>query len=434
MLQLMEELRLDNDRDVSTMKNVLWSEEDIRVSPDGFLFVVNPEQYSLDEEQPILLHTTSALLQELYPSRNIHDIFSRPGFVSEETVGCERCGKKFAGNHKIENDNPEVNGGKPIPTEYRIYQRLEPIENLPNRIHAALQDIRNFRHRVGGCRSDYSKKKSGKIRALQRQQNHLLRSTTEANSENSEARGPDAETRIEDGEEKPNREEFASANGGEDDTEEDEAIVVKLARTINSIRALFPHLLPVLNHERRSDKKLVIGNIRYKTKRNGAMCWLLGTESYSTCNLKRLNTAQDDIKHILESFIEIEVATEIAKDPKGSPSYWSVQWIKDLVKHSNPAVPSPQRVLAAKTGVSEEIVSSRGLSCDQMISVCGEASSEGMEQQYKKAVKKVQQRLSHVLESRFHGARVSITVTFHCFFYLLAIIGLTSANLTLLYS
>lgn len=402
------------------MNNLLWSEEEIRVSPDGFLLVINPDEYSLDEEQPILLHTTSTLLRQLYPSRTNRDIFSRSGFVSEETIESDNnCREESDPIHKIENGDTVAKARKSIPTEYEIYQSLERVENLANRIHSALQDIRNFRHRIKVCRSDFFKE-SGKIRALQLQQNHLLMSNTKANGENSEARESNGVSRIDQGEGTPKSEGCAPGDGGEIDTDEaqleEEAISIKLTRTINSIRALFPHLLPILNHERRNDKKLMIGNIRYKTKRNGAMCWLLGTESYSSCTLKQWSIAQDHVKHILESLIQIEVATEVGKDPRGSPTYWSVQWVKDLVKRSNPALPSPLRILGAEIGVSEERLKSRGLFCDQIISVSEDASMEGMDQQYKKAVKKIQQRLSHVLTSRFHGARVSISVLFCGFF------------------
>jgi len=379
------------------MDNLLWSEDEIKVSSEGFLLVVDPQEHSLDEEQPILLHSTSACLRELYPKREISEILLRSGFESEddgeETVTTGESASMenpevvspADENQKNEVGQPDVAAAKPIPPQYRIYQRLDRVENLANRTHSALQDIRNFRHRVGGCRSDYSKG-SEKIRALQFQQNHLLRSNSEANSEES-----------------------VTQDGSKNDADKaEEPIVIKLARTINSIRALFPHLLPILNHERLSDKKLVIGKIRYKTRRNGAMCWLLGTESFDSCSMKRVVTAQGDTKHILEAFLGIELAAEISKDPKGSPSFWSKLWIENVVKHSNPSLISPLKVLATNSGASEERIEDEGRSCDTIISEREKASSEGLDQQYKKAVRKIHQRLSNVLTSRFHGARLSI--------------------------
>ena len=392
------------------MDNLLWSEDEIKVSSEGFLLVADPQAHSLDEEQPILLHSTSACLQELYPKRSISEILLRSGFESEDSLSEDDAEETVTTgdsasmenpevvspadeNQKNEVDQPDVTAAKRIPPQYKIYQKLDRVENLANRIHSVLQDIRNFRHRVGGCRSEYSKG-SEKIRALQFQQNHLLRSNSETNSEES-----------------------VTEDGSKNDADKaEEPIVIKLARTINSIRALFPHLLPILNHERLSDKKLVIGKIRYKTRRNGAMCWLLGTESFDSCTLKRVVTAQGDTKHILEAFLGIELAAEISKDAKGSPSFWSISWIENVVKHSNPSLISPLKVLATKSGAGEERIEDAARSCDTIISEREKASTEGLDQQYKKTVRKIHQRLSNVLTSRFSGARVSIGVAFASLF------------------
>ena len=436
--------------DASVMENLLWSEKEIKVSHDGFLLVVDPKAYSLDEEQPLLLHTTCVLLRELYPSREIPEIFLRSGFESEEKVSSEDSVDGSAtrsdsalgvetkpispANEKetIKIENPDVKGGRVIPAEYEQYQGLDRIENIPNRIHSALQDIRNFRHRVGGCRSDFSRG-SGKIRALQLQQDHLLGSNSETNDENPQVGNQNGANRLDQGEQNPNGEESIPGDGVANGADNEEPIVIKLARTINSIRALFPHLLPILNHKRRNDKKLVIGKIRYKTKRNGAMCWLLGTESYSVSTLKRLTIAQDDTRHILETFIDIELAAEISKDPMGAPSYWSTSWIEHIVKRSNPALPSPLKILADKSGISEALIESTALSCDTIIAAREKSSTEGLDQQYKKAVRKIHQRLSNVLTSRFHGARVSICMLFFSFLLSAwAIVYLTETIRTLL--
>lgn len=400
------------------MENLLWSEEEIKVSSDGFLFIVDPKATFLNEEQPLLLHTTLVLLQELYPSREIQAIFSRPGFESEDiSEDCAEDGTlpksdstsveepksipQADEKDKIHSDPPEVKSEKAtIRAEYKKYQRLDRVENLSNRIHSALQDIRNFRHRIHGARSDPTRENE-KIKALQFQQEHLLRVNSEMNGEN-----------IDQGERDSKNEVGTPEDGGRNDPDniqfEDESITVKLARTINSIRALFPHLLPILNHPRRNDKNLVIGKTRYKTKRSGPMCWLLGTESFSSCTLKQVIAAQDDTKHILEAFIDIELASEISKDFKGSPLYWSTSWIEHVVKRSNPAVPSPMKVLAAKSDKSEADIRHAACSCDIIISARENASTQGLDQQYKRAVRKIHQRLSNVLTSRFHGARVSV--------------------------
>jgi hypothetical protein len=409
------------------MDAMLWSEEEIKVSADGFLLVVNPEAYLLNEEQPLLLHTTVGLLQALYPALGIHEIFLRSGFESEEvfedgldgtvtrseSTSVEGPKPVPLTDKKQETDNgySDVKAGKASPpSKYKIYQTLDRVENLSNQINSTLQDIRNFRHRVNGSRSD-STRENQKIRSLQFQHKDSLRTNSKINGDNAEIGNQNTTyNRRDQGEQKSKSEACAPADGGRDDAEnvrfEEESITIKLARTFNSIRALFPHLLPILNHPRRNDKNLVIGKIRYKTKRNGPMCWLLGTESFSSCTLKQIIAAQDDAKDILEAFIDIELASEISKDPEGSPSYWATSWVNHILKRSNPTLLSPMKVLATKRGTSEEDIAQTARKCDTIISALDEASTQGID--YKRAVRKIHQRLSNVLTSRFQGARVSM--------------------------
>jgi hypothetical protein len=410
------------------MDNLLWSEEEIKVSADGFLLIVNPEAYLLNEEQPLLLHTTVGLLQALYPSLGIHEIFLRSGFESEEvfkdcldgtvtrseSTSVEEPKSIPLTDKKQETDNghSDVKAGKASPpAKYKIYQKLDRVENLSNRINSTLQDIRNFRNRVNGSRSD-STRENEKITALRFQHIHPLQTNSEINGGNSKIGNQNETYRRDQGEQKSKSEACAPADGDRDDTDnvrfEEESIIIKLTRTINSIRALFPHLLPILNHLRRNDKNLVVGKIRYKTKRNGPMCWLLGTESFSSCTLKQIVAAQDDAKEILEAFIDIELASEISKDPEGSPSYWATSWINHILKRSNPTLLSPMKVLATKSGTSEEDIAHTARKCDTIICARDKASTQGFDQHYKRAVRKIHQRLSNVLTSRFQGARVSI--------------------------
>lgn len=407
------------------MDNLLWPEEEIKISTDGFLLIADPEKYLLDEEQPLLLHTTDALLRALYPSLEIHETFSRCGFEPEEKFGDHLDGTEIRSQStsegelesvSTENGHVLANTGR-ISTlvEYEKYQTLIRIENLPNQIHLALQDIRNFRHRINGSRSD-SRREYGKIRALELQQNHLIRVNSETNGGNFDIEGKNGTTRNDQGGHQMKSEVGVAGDGGGNDADnvrlEEESILVKLARTINSIRALFPHLLPILNHPRQNDKNLVIGKIRYKTKRNGPMCWLLGAESFSSCTLKQITAAQEDTKQILEAFIDTESASEISKDLEGSPSYWSISWIEHIVKRSSPALLSPVKVLTNISSISEEDVGIRARDCDTKIYDREKASSQGLDQQYRRAVRKIHQRLSNVLTSRFHGARVSIGIVF----------------------
>ena len=418
------------------MNNLLWSEKEIEVSKNGFLFIVDPDvSLPNNEEQPLLLRTSADLLEALYPSCSIQDIFLRPGFESNEicddfeddtetrsndtTVDELKSIPPFDNKDKKEDDLVDEKAGRQsIDTKYTMYQNLNLVESLSNRIHTALQDIRNFRHRRNGS-GLYSTGGNENARSLQSQQKHPLgvKSDTYGLSE----RQSENESYKIDQVGKTERNEVrVPADGVRNASDsvqiQDEAIIIKLTRTINSVRALFPHLLPILNHPRRSDKNLMIGKIRYKTKRNGPMCWLLGTESFSSCTLKQSFLAQDDAKHILEAFISIELASEISKDPKGSPSFWPTSWIKHVVKRSNPALISPLKVLAHRTNGSEESIQMMARRYNSRMCSFDDTATQSLDQQYKRAVRKIHQRLSNVLTSRFQGARVSSRITFlyHC--------------------
>jgi len=357
------------------MENLLWTEDEVKVS-DGFLFIVQPKAFSLNENQPLLLDTTLRLLRALYPSLTIEEILLRSGYESE--------GESEDHHDETVSTNEDVypEESKPISLveeNYKMYQKLCLVSDLSNQINLAMQDIRNFRANT----SDF---KIGKINEKDRDDQ------IEQNSK----------SKV-----------YNAVNNGIDSlTLQEEPIIIKLIQTINSIRALFPHLLPILNHKRRDDKKLVIGKTRYKTKRNGPMCWLLGIEAFGSCTLKQMNTAQDDVKDILESFIDIEVAFNISKDPNGNQSFWPDSWIEHLLKRSNPTLHSPVKILAGKSGISEKNIRQIACDCDYLLSLRERDSDKGLDQQYKRAVRKVHQRLSNVLVSRFQGARVSVIILF----------------------
>eukprot|EP00532_Pseudo-nitzschia_australis_P011780 CAMPEP_0168218062 /NCGR_PEP_ID=MMETSP0140_2-20121125/7646_1 /TAXON_ID=44445 /ORGANISM="Pseudo-nitzschia australis, Strain 10249 10 AB" /LENGTH=608 /DNA_ID=CAMNT_0008145991 /DNA_START=194 /DNA_END=2017 /DNA_ORIENTATION=+ len=456
------------------MDDFLWPREDIiEVSADGFLLIKKSSGAARllldeDEKQPILLHTTTALLRSLYPSLGAREIFLRSGYqhehevegttltrdeecqcLGDDTLQKTESGTFFADadadgaetestplvpipihDKQIENANEKSKDGETviataleakqkqqlssmIPAEYQSYQKLKRIENLPNEINLALQDIRTFRHRIvgGGSRSAADDPYGGsvKVRALEHQQQRLLQRHSRIPGGSVSGSKEDADTTI-------HKASLSSSNALDDDDAKkpgsdgtESIIAIKMARTINSIRALFPHLLPILYHSRRNDKNLVIGKIRYKTRRNGPMCWLLGTEAFGSSSCKQNLAAREDVKRILEAFVGFETASRISKDSKGAPSFWPSLWIKHLAKRSNPDLLSPILVLAIKSGTSEKDIESIARDCDVTINARDQATgAQGVDQQYQKAVRKIHHRLSNVLTSRFPGARLSI--------------------------
>jgi len=403
---------------VLTMSSVLWSEEEIEVSPNGYLYIKEPKSnHLLDEEQPILLHTTAALLQSLYPSFDLSNVLLRFGFEVDETCA-DFLGETTQKSMSTSFDEPETvekpvieaeiekgQNGKAnsevkqisIPSEYQSYQKLKRMDNLSNQIHSALQDIRCFRHRFGGARSNDAFRGNVKVRALEHQQQRLL----QHNLENSREGRTEEETAM--------NETRVSGNDLNDRTKfKEESIAVRLVRTLNSIRVLFPHLLPILNHPRRNDKGLIIGKTRYKTRRNGPMCWLLGTESFGISTCKQNITAKEDVKCILKAFLGLELALQVSEDSTGLPLFWSDCWIKNLSKRCNPDLLSPLKILVTKCETNEKDIKLKARNCEEIINSLDQSTAQRLDQQYQKAVRRIHSRLSNLLTSRFPGARVSI--------------------------
>ena len=379
--------------------NFLWSDEDVEISKDGFLFYrqsrdnldsttttssltkttkannIDINNNNNNEKQPFLLFTTARLLQLLYPPLDMDRIYQHVGFFDDEendikpTKGFDETknmikyqlnndkeeqddlnGDSSNNNNKSNNDDDDDDDGDKIktsiPTKYRRYQSLGRQDNLANWIRSSLNDIINFRHRI-----------------------HI------------KARN----------------------------IEEEENITMKLVRTINSIRALFPHLLPMLNHPRRDDKNLVIGNVRCKTTKKKSSCWLLGTMSFNTTTRKFIISATNEVQIILKSFVESGLAEKICTDKTGSPEFWKNSWIDRIVQRSNPSLQSPMTILSGTCRKTEEEIRQKAQIYDEHITHVYQQAMGGvnMGQQYQRAVFQIQRRLSNVLASRFYGARVS---------------------------
>ena len=400
---------------------VLWNDGELSIRDDGFLWVNNV--HDLEEDQPLLLYSTELLLQTLYPSISIESIFEEPGYLeevvnasllpgSEEEVPVnvedQSMNDKMEGKETMsdidvksnadalpvdvktrlsELNNPTVEGAgeiektrqDEIPAKYQIYQSLARANCLGDKILSALLDIQYFRHRKKRDKDRVRlTREEMKIRALEFQQERLL-------SQRSSSTGVD--------------DDFP-----ENEDDKKEPSTVRLARTINSIRALFPHLLPILNHPNCSDKELQIGANRWKAKKK-PMCWLLGTKTFDTTTSKIRDSAHRDVKGVLEGFVSIETAAAIAFDPCGAPGYWSKCWIEQIVQKSKISIVNPLMVLAGEEGLDE--VKLRAQSSDDQLLIRKNETPEE-HQRYNLAIKRLHQRISSLLSQRFPNSRLSI--------------------------
>jgi hypothetical protein len=416
------------------------------------------------EENPPLLATTLVVLQTLYPSLTTKQILAMENcyLMEEET---EQGFPKFEqdvslviANKESTTPSPQVDGHvnvsnnnddgnlthphtdmktEPVQTEsssskredncgknakskpsnqyQQIYQTLIQIDNLSNRIENALTDIQICRHRrLSGRTNRYShrSREETKVKALEHQQKRLLAKRSTSTAENSDT-NQNGDSTNDTNENQNNGDGNDDGDNNDDDDTKDtahqEPQLVRLVRTLNSIRALFPHLLPITNHKRRNDKNLVIGKTRYKEKKKGSMCWLLGTQIYDSTTCKRCVAFHDDMGRVLEGYIDKNIAQRISIDSKGGPhSFWSRLWVQELVTRSTPTMVKPSTLVSTITGQGTSEILAWAKKWDNNILALEQQSNRTMKQLYLKSVDKLHNRLSKILGARFKGARISI--------------------------
>lgn len=385
----------------------------MEASPDGFLRI---KEFggTAKEQQPLLLQSTTRLLLGMYPHLEISEIILQPGFREEPTLqkkvskeandgdGVEESAEAVS-QLSIDSEKKDAKKNNHIPPQYQCYQDLKRADNMGNWIANALRDIQTFRH-CEGTKRPRQERGDRKVKALEMQQQRLIQIRAESNASNETDKTNDDE----------DREGEADNDDGVVEKEDDNALEIeesktlRMVRTLNSVRALFPHLLPVLNHPRRNDKNLVIKKARYKTRKKGFMCWLIGTVVFDASTTKAVKTAHIDAKSILQNLVDVRLAGKIVDDMIGRPDFWSTAWLRELQARSNPAVLNPIDLLSTmlKKSRSEVIAMTRDL--DQTNPGDTRNISSVMDQNYQKAVSKLQRRLSNLLTSRFRGARLSI--------------------------
>jgi hypothetical protein len=362
----------------------LWSEEEVEILPDGFLRM---KFFDDEEEQPLLLQSTARLLRCLYPTLGLQEIHDYEVKTIIEPAGAPPT--------PAEDDDVEMEDADGCPAKYQCYQELKRLENIGTLANLALQDIQQFRHRAGTKQSRGRRFRSDvKIQALEKQQQRLLQMRSESNVSNLSDEMMECEGDDDSVDEK-------------DDVEKSQAI--RMVRTVNSIRALYPHLLPMLHHKRRNDKDLVIRKTRYKAKKKGTMCWLLGAVGFDVSTTKAARKLHMDAGIILEGFIAIDLAQRIVDDPMGCADFWTPSgWIHQLQMRCNPEIPNPIDLLSTKIGKSPEDVLEVALKCDEGSVNQRPAYSTDNDQHYQRAVSKLHRRLSNILTKSFQGARLSV--------------------------
>ena len=419
----------------------LWSDKEIEVQEDGYL-VFRSEAASAKMllknnsvvEQPLLLNSVQAFLKELYPMQSLAEILVvSPEPLSEQEekedtptegavtamieltttaietteVDNDKGGQPSAIDHFYVDDatfpppsdqiaspmamasagarttNPETESinegnmnkqgrqGKSSaskdeeamePTNYQnVYQHLQRTNNLANRIPPMIMDIQSFRDRP-----IKQKKVKGKGKASRRK------------------------TKVR--------------------ASHDEPHSVRLVRTLNSIRAVYPHLLQIFNHKRRNDLNLKIGSADRKGEKQD-FCWVLGTHVFDTASTKVIVNAHKDATLILEGLISVDLAKQISRDHMGgSIDFWTKSWIPQVQARAMPSFEDPLTMLTSYPDASNREAILRNMKvCDDQLHIDStDVHDEELQAQYNGAVKKVHETISEVLKKRYPKSRISI--------------------------
>jgi hypothetical protein len=313
-----------------------------------------------------------------------------------------------------------INKDDSRPKNYNAYQSLQRVNDLASQIDSAFLDIRYLRHRQKRDKDGVRlSRDEARIRALEHQQERLLsqRSTvSESRHSSKRSDSADNDNASQSSDEDDNNNNNNNNNNMEerrddaqpDEDDEREPSFVRLARTINSIRALFPRVLPILNHEKRNDKGFYIGTTTWKNKRK-SVCWLLGAKVFDVTTQKFCKSVHEEARRILEQFVGFNVAATIVKDRLGAPEYWEKTWIGQVLEKGSPtlAVGNPLVLLATAADNLKEI-EAVARSCDEKHMRRKESDIPNAEQRYQNAIKRLHERLTNLLTRRFPNARLSI--------------------------
>jgi hypothetical protein len=409
----------------------LWSEDQVEEREDGYLIL--KEDFDPKAEQPLLLHSAEIFLKNLYPGLSREAILACfpvplsekessavnvlatemvPDEISSEDMEVDnRDSDSVNRNESAQDVNTELppknSTGKAKKKESKealkyqhVYQSLQRCENLSTRIQNLVSDLKSFKHRPikRGKDTGRSSREKTKVRALELQQQKLLQKQTTIDS------GTDSQLDMD------TENDDARINYDDDVSDEGSPHIVRLVRGINSIRAVYTHLFQIFNHKRRNDKLLTIGDGKWQSKKRG-FCWILGSHVYDSSTSKLIIGAYKDCSLILESFISVETAKNICRDPfGGNPTFWLNSWIEEVKARATPRILDPMSILTSFPNAPDrEAIQKTCTMCEEFLHVeSTDADSEQIQAQYEAAVRKLHQKISELLKERFPDARISI--------------------------
>ncbi|KAL3938728.1 MAG: hypothetical protein SGBAC_006422 [Bacillariaceae sp.] len=353
-----------------------WSKDDeIEERDDGYILLKGGRNTAA-EDHPLLLHSTEVVLKLMYPGMDMRAIHTQRGYMesspaeessplkveagsevstidenemdveagSEETCSVDDENKEKSNpqtnknkNKNKGNGNGKENNSAPDtePEDYSAYQSMERVTDLSSRLQSAILDIQRSRHRI--LRKNRNETPSKEANVKEQDDSDMEEEDASVSSQNKGEANEDDEMLDAD----------ADADDNTTEQDEDETDTLRLVRTLNSIRALFPHLLPILNHPKRNDKNLKIRDLEYKRRKKRAMCWILGKYVFDTTTANWCKNAQRDITTLLNKYInDVSLVETLVWDPQGgSVEFWQTQWLTEVKKRIAPKIMPPFDIL-----------------------------------------------------------------------------------------
>lgn len=391
-----------------------WAEDEIDQNEHGYFLLkrINKDDEGDKDQKPgdvLLLNSTEVVLKLLNPGKDMNSILVEDG--RKDMTSCDGDGMESSPvDSKEEKDDDEPQTHEPTesppPSEedYESYQSLQRVLDLSSRIQAAIHDIQQCKNKVkpnNGTGNDSKQNNGDEAQAeCLDQQDSDMDDDADESSEASQEETMNQNRTLD--EEEDDEED-------DDKTHEKETEMVRMVRTLNSIRALFPHLIPILNHPKKSDKKLKIKGVAYKKRRRRAMCWILGKYAFDTTSLHWSKITHRDIILVLKGYIPPILAEMVSSDPLGPLEFWQKQWIPELKKRMTPKIARPLDVLLESNASNEEESSSilkNAQKCDQdLFTTEIDKTTFETRRKYRQCIDNLRDHLLRSLKKRFPKAR-----------------------------
>lgn len=186
---------------------------------------------------------------------------------------------------------------------------------------------------------------------------------------------------------------------GEQENSSHSVATLRVVKTMNSIRLVYPLLVRLLTHESRSDMQLTIGKCSISTDRSKGKQWMLGEYVFDYCSNKNFYQIRDLMTFVLEAILP----TDEVNDVMSSSVEWKTLMPRSIFKFNIPeSVPSPLQLLALN---EEQLTKARDQ--DAMLKLYFQnETSQGDE--FASAVRRLKKRLDSVLTGRFRGCRLEV--------------------------